>query len=167
MIRRGLATVVWPGRLEYLLVDREDRGLISNREERPDTTVRYLLDGAHNPEGVRNLALTLVEEYTYEKLILVWGAMIDKDIAGGLGRVLPLADRLILTRPEGERSAEPETLAGFLPPAARERAVLVRDVREALMQAEALASPADLIVVAGSLYLIGAVRAFLAGELVA
>lgn len=165
-VQTGMGKVVWPGRLEYLVLDRSTRELTDGSDAKTPHTVRYLLDGAHNPEGVKNLALTLREEYTYRNLILVWGAMNDKDIAGGLARVLPLADSLILTRPEGERSAEPEELAAFLPEEERSRAILARDVHDGLERAEGLASPDDIIVVAGSLYLVGAVRAYLAGELV-
>ena len=129
--------------------------------EAGDTDVRYLLDGAHNPTGVHNLALTLSEEYMYRRLILVWGAMIDKDIVAGLSSMLPLVDTFILTRPEGERSAEPEQLQACLPEAARDRGVLVRDVAAALREAEKLAGAEDMIVVAGSLYLVGAVLVFL------
>ncbi|MDZ7582915.1 MAG: HNH endonuclease [Deltaproteobacteria bacterium] len=84
---------------------------------------------------VQNLALTLSEEYMYRRLILVWGAMIDKDIVAGLTSMLPLVDTFILTRPEGERSAEPEQLQACLPEKARHRGVLVRDVAAALREA--------------------------------
>jgi dihydrofolate synthase/folylpolyglutamate synthase len=158
--------VVWPGRLEYLKLDRISRRRLDPSSAPAETTVRYLLDGAHNPAGVINLAKTLSEEYTYRKLILVWGAMIDKDIAGGLASMLPLVDTLVFTRPPGERSAEPEQLLAFLPQSAQTQAVLVRNVEEALRRAEQLADAEDLIVVAGSLYLVGAVRTLLVGELV-
>ena len=158
-IRYGLRNVSWPGRLEYLVLERRvpDSG---------EGKVRYLLDGAHNPEGVRNMSLTLEKEYAYDRLLLIWGAMLDKDIGGGLKSVLPLADTLILTRPEGERSAEPEQVAACLPEGLEKKVILERDVEAALTTAEANAGPADLIVVAGSLYLVGAVRASLVGELV-
>lgn len=162
----GLATVIWPGRLEYLVLEKESRKKQQINGERPENIVRYLLDGAHNPAGVKNLTMTLAGEYQYKKLYVVWGAMIDKDIRGGFSSILPLADTLILTRPDGERSAEPEQLAACLPDEARDKTVLARDVADALKEAEQLASAEDLILVAGSLYLVGAVRKELVGELV-
>lgn len=165
-LREGLAAVCWPGRLEYLVLDRVSRAWLNNDLHQGQGAVRYLLDGAHNPAGVKNLALTLAEEYVYRRLILVWGAMIDKDIVAGLTSMLPLADTFILTRPEGERSAEPEQLLACLPESVRDKGVLVRDVAEALREAERRAADEDIIVVAGSLYLVGAVRKLLVGEVV-
>ena len=165
-IRDGLSSVSWPGRLEYIVLDRDSRRRFSTTDEGGDNSVRYLLDGAHNPAGVKNLAMTLSEEYAYRKLIMVWGAMIDKDITAGLNSMLPLVNTFILTRPEGERSAEPEQLLACLPASARHRGVLVRDVAEALREAEKRAGREDMIVVAGSLYLVGAVRKLLVGEVV-
>lgn len=165
VLHDGLATVIWPGRLEYFELDVETRKKLETDND-AENTIRYLLDGAHNPAGVKNLSMTLAEEYTYRNLIVVWGAMIDKDISGGLASVLPLAEYLILTRPDGERSAEPEQLAECLPDDVRGKAVLARDVADALKEAEKLVTPDDLIVVAGSLYLVGAVRKLLVGELV-
>jgi dihydrofolate synthase/folylpolyglutamate synthase len=165
-LRKGLATVVWPGRLEYLVLDKGTRRKISSVQDAESEAVRYLLDGAHNPAGVSNLALTLSKEYNYRKLILVWGAMIDKDIASGLASMQPLVDIFILTRPEGERAAEPEQLAACLPHSSRAKVILERDVRTALREAEKLATREDMIVVAGSLYLIGAARQHLVGEVV-
>ncbi|MFV0439197.1 MAG: bifunctional folylpolyglutamate synthase/dihydrofolate synthase [Desulfopila sp.] len=163
-LRRGLVAVRWPGRLEYLVLDRRSRQRLT-RDGEPGA-VRYLLDGAHNPAGVKNLAVTLGGEYRYRKLILIWGAMIDKDIVSGLASMLPLVDTFVLTRPEGERSAEPEQLLACLPESSRGRGVLVRDVAQALQMAEERANDEDMIVVAGSLYLVGAARKLLVGEVV-
>ncbi|MBC8207706.1 MAG: bifunctional folylpolyglutamate synthase/dihydrofolate synthase [Desulfobulbaceae bacterium] len=164
--RRGLANVRWPGRLEYFCLDRIGRQEISASGGEGDR-ICYLLDGAHNPAGVESLVATLREEYSFGRLIVVWGAMIDKDSARTLPEVAVLAEHLILTRPEGERSAEPEQLMEQVSPELRSRCELIRGVASALARAEELAtSNDDLIVVAGSLYLIGAVRQQLLGELV-
>ncbi len=165
-LKAGLAEVVWHGRLEYLVLERTTRQQLEGGAGREEGAVRYLLDGAHNPDGAKKLAQTLRDEYTCRRLILIWGAMTDKDIAGGLGCMLGLADTLILTKPAGERSAEPEQLWAALPEEGQVKSLLVRDVGAALEEAERLAGSEDLIVVAGSLYLVGAVRKILVGELV-
>lgn len=165
-IRNGLTKVRWPGRLEYLVLDRLNREQLPVSSVPGKSIVRYLLDGAHNPEGVKNMSLTLANEYHYRNIVLVWGAMVDKDIGAGLREVLPLAAKVILTRPEGERSAEPEQLAACLPEDYGVEVLMERDVVKALSQAEQIATQEDLIVVAGSLYLVGAVREHLVGELV-
>ena len=166
IIRIGLMNVHWPGRLEYLELSRESLPDPANLPPGDGGPIRLLLDGAHNPDGLAKLATTLRQEYVYDGLILVWGAMLDKDIRGGLAALAPLARTLILTRPDGERSAEPEQLLAYLPADVRHRAVLRRDPRQAVLEAASLASDKDLIVVAGSLYLVGAVRSFLVGGLV-
>lgn len=165
-LREGLRTVVWPGRLEYIVLDRDLRTRYHSADEGGAAAVRYILDGAHNPEGVNNLSMTLRDEYQYNKLILVWGAMIDKDIAGGLQSMLPLVNTFILTQPDGERSATPEQLLSCLPKADQEKSILVSGVDEALSTAEEHAFAEDIIIVAGSLYLVGAARVILVGELV-
>ena len=165
-IRAGLAAVRWPGRLEHICLDRQSRKVSEQGQATDEKTVCYLLDGAHNPAGVESLVLTLHHEYEYNRLIVVWGAMLDKDLGNTLPLIAELAAVLLLTRPEGERAATPEQLLENLDAGPRKRCECLARVDQALVRAEALTEPGDLIVVAGSLYLIGAVRKSLLGELV-
>ena len=165
-IRAGLLQVRWPGRLEHIVLNRKSRKRNDGPEQNGEDLVHYLLDGAHNPAGVDSLVQTLKEEYAYRRLIVVWGAMGDKDLMQTIPVIGAMADRIIFTRPSGERSAEPEQLLACLPASLQSRAGLERDVHKALLTAEEGAGAGDIIVVAGSLYLIGAVRSFLVGELV-
>ena len=167
-IREGLLAVRWPGRLEYFcLSDGQpvacpEEGMSGNN---PGLR-RFLLDGAHNPAGVESLAAALRHEFRYDRLILVWACMADKDMAGTLHVVAPMADRIVFTRPESERSATPSQLRELLPEAMRDKAVSAATVADALLMATKMATPADLICVAGSLYLVGAARGLLLGSLV-
>ncbi|OGQ99333.1 MAG: bifunctional folylpolyglutamate synthase/dihydrofolate synthase [Deltaproteobacteria bacterium RIFOXYD12_FULL_57_12] len=163
-IRAGLLTVRWPGRLEYFRLDRQSGARLP---EDAAGSIRYLLDGAHNPAGVKSLVAALLRDFFYKRLILVWGAMADKDIRSSLAQIAPLADVLILTRPPGERSASPEQLLAALPEMERGRAECVEPVDAALARAAVLVRDGDLVCVAGSLYLIGAARVKLLGPLVA
>lgn len=141
-IRRGLAQVAWPGRLQVV------RG-------RP----RIILDGAHNPAGTGALATFLAEHRAaLGRLVLVFGVLQDKDWANMLRVLAPLADQIILTQPPGERGADPTAL---LPSAQRQaRATVVANPERALAQAREAARAEDTIVVAGSLYTVaGALRA--------
>jgi dihydrofolate synthase / folylpolyglutamate synthase len=163
-IRTGLATVSWPGRLELLELTwaEPSRGPLSKLGEKR----RVLLDGAHNPAGVAALAATLAgDEFRRRRLVMIWASMADKDVAAGLSLIAPLCDILILTRPESERSATPEAMRRLLPPSTAE-ILDAPDPAAALNLAWQLSEPEDLIVVAGSLYLVGAVRQLLVGELV-
>lgn len=153
-IRQGLSEVQWPGRLESFNLEQSGK------------QVSYLLDGAHNPAGVDSLVQTLSTECEFDKLIVIWGAMADKDLQTTLAMVAPLAHAIILTKPEGERSAEPEQLLQNVPAEFKEKCRLQATVEEAIAEAEKLASLDDLILIAGSLYLIGASRKILLGELV-
>lgn len=166
-IQAGLLDVRWPGRLEYIVLNRKTRKQVDESADAGENLVHYLLDGAHNPAGVDSLIATLKQEYSYRRLIVVWGAMSDKDLKQTVPAIGELAQRIILTRPDGERSAEPAQLLACLPAALQEKAELVADVTEAMQTAELAAGGNDIIVVAGSLYLIGAVRTYLVGELVA
>ena len=138
-IRRGLTDVEWPGRLQVV-------------REHP----RIVLDGAHNPAGTEALAAFLAERRAeIRRLILVFGVLQDKDWKAMLGRLAPLADEIILTRPPTARAADP---AELLPVARRfARTAAVLDPAEALQFARAAARAEDTILVTGSLYTVAAV----------
>jgi dihydrofolate synthase/folylpolyglutamate synthase len=130
----GFAGAHWPGRLQRIA-------------GRPP----LLLDGAHNPSGASALADALREEAPF---VLVFGAMADKDVAA-VGRTLfPLARAVVLTRAPSARAAEPSAIAERVGPAAA-GAVVEPDIGAALRAARVLAGRDGLVVVAGSLYLVG------------
>jgi dihydrofolate synthase/folylpolyglutamate synthase len=141
-IRQGLRETKWEGRLEIL-------------QECP----MVLVDGAHNPAGISSLCAALKEGFCYRRLTVIFGVLDDKDHRTMLRNLSPLADNLILTRPESERALSPSMIL----PVARQyhRGVIMTErPEEALRMALAAAGPYDLICVTGSLYLIGAVKRF-------
>jgi dihydrofolate synthase / folylpolyglutamate synthase len=139
----GVAATRWPGRLEWL-----------------PSSPRLLLDGAHNPAAAAALADFLA---TAPPFVLVFGAMRDKDVAGLAQRLFPKANEIILTAPHTARSATPDELAARCTPLA-ERAHRCATSSEAVALARDLARPGEVIVVAGSLYLVGEVRAAACAE---
>jgi dihydrofolate synthase/folylpolyglutamate synthase len=149
-VRRGLAATRWPGRLELRQLDG-----------RP-----VLFDGAHNPDGVESLCATL-DELTATlpagPATVLFGAMADKDVAGmlaALRRSRYLADaQLIATGvPDSERALPAAALAdAWLRATGRAALAAVDDPDDALARATAVAD--GLLIVAGSLYLVGHVRA--------
>jgi dihydrofolate synthase/folylpolyglutamate synthase len=144
-IREGLAQVRWPGRLEQVAQDP-----------------RVWLDGAHNPAAARILAETLKRTRINGRLIFVLGIMADKDFPAIIGRLLPLAQTVIFTRPRYFRAAKPEVLARQAKPYGVE--TLVEDrVADAVRRAQALAGPEDRIVVTGSLYTVGEAKEYFEG----
>jgi len=147
-IREGLQAAWWPGRLETIL-----------------NLPLVLLDGAHNPAAAREVAAFIRERFAGRTLRLVYATMRDKDIGEISGILFPLAKTVYLTRPEVERAASPEAiLASAL--AAPRQMVLEPDPARALGQAIEQSSPEDVVLVAGSLFLVGAVKkAVLEGRL--
>jgi dihydrofolate synthase/folylpolyglutamate synthase len=139
----GIAATRWPGRLQEVPGDPP-----------------ILLDGAHNAAGARALAAELRGR---GPAVLLFGAMADKDVAAMAEALFPLARAVVLTHVGMDRAAAPEELARRAGPRA-EGAVHEPDVEAALARARALARPDATVVVAGSLYLVGAVLARLAAE---
>jgi dihydrofolate synthase/folylpolyglutamate synthase len=115
-----------------------------------------ILDGAHNPEGVRALADTLIELRQGRKIKLLFATMADKEWQLMLEMLAKLADEMIFTRVSMERSADPELLAKNIPVPIPSR--VIQDSQTALAALLDRAQPDDILVVAGSLYLLGEVR---------
>ena len=154
-LRLLLLKVHWAGRLESIAIQDEEGRVL-----------HYLLDGAHNPAGMASLLASL-DQYTFEKLICVWAAMADKDIGTTLNTIAPRCDVMILTRADASlRSASPENLQEQLSQHYAGEVFLADTVEMALGKAQKLVGSSDLILVAGSLYLVGASRVRLVGELV-
>ncbi len=146
-IRKGLRSASWEGRLEPI--------------EIPGGPL-ILLDGAHNLGGARALHDFLLELKAKRagRLFLVLGIMQDKDIPGVLGQLVPLADALVLTRPDYHRAAS----LSDLEVAARPLDVPVtlrQRVSEAVEFAKSVAGPGDCILITGSLFTVGEARAHL------
>jgi dihydrofolate synthase/folylpolyglutamate synthase len=112
-----------------------------------------ILDGAHNGEGVNALVAALNEFKQGRKLKLLFAAMEDKDWRYMLSVLLPFVDDLVLTRVQMDRSAEPEQIAGYFAGTLPSR--VVGDARSALRLLVHEATPDDIVLVAGSLYLLG------------
>jgi dihydrofolate synthase/folylpolyglutamate synthase len=162
-IRSGLLEVSWPGRLESFCLSRNDGTLVDCTSE---DCLHYLLDGAHNPAGVASLCEALENDYEYDRLILVWAAMSDKDFHASLPQLGRLAGVIIFTRLEYERSAQPEQMLQILPEDIQRRVLCENSFKVALAKAAELAGKNDLICIAGSLYLVGEARKVLRGEII-
>lgn len=145
-IARGIRGTRWPGRFQ----------VIAARAGRPET----VLDVAHNPAGAWALRAALSERYEDRPLIFVFGAMRDKAISEMTEILFPLAERVIATRPQNPRAASPEEIQR-----AAERTGVdvetVEDVKLAVQRARVLASAATVVVITGSIYLVGEVMSII------
>jgi dihydrofolate synthase/folylpolyglutamate synthase len=144
-IRQGLAQVYWPGRLEWWKEKRQ-----------------VLLDGAHNVAGARVLAAYLA---TRNIPALHWlvGVKNDKNYHDILTVLLPLTTRLYAVSPPVVNAIEPEKLVEVAEQA-NVPAQAFASVAEGLQAARTACNPHDIILVAGSLFLVGAVRELLSRE---
>ncbi len=124
-----------------------------------------VLDAAHNVSSVKALVNTLRQAVSFERLILVLGLLVDKDLDGIFEEMAPMAHKVILTAANMPRSTPPHVLAE------RIRAYLGQDSEalvadspgEALRVAKKLARPGDCICITGSFYLAGNMRELLEG----
>ncbi|HZD72639.1 MAG TPA: cyanophycin synthetase, partial [Actinomycetota bacterium] len=144
-VRQGFASVTSPGRLEVI---------------RHDPLV--LLDGAHNPDGARALAASLLEEFVVDRRTMVVACLADKDIRGILRALAPATGRLIVTANKSPRAASAERLRkeaealGLV-------AEVERDVPTAVRRAIDEAGESEAVVVTGSIYTVGEARELLMG----
>ena len=113
-----------------------------------------ILDGAHNPAGAAALAEALPEVVAGRRLVPVIGVLDDKDAAGMLRELLPLADSVVFTRSANPRSLSPATLVALGGQLGGPSAEAVGDPRAAVERAKVLAGPDGAVVVTGSIYLI-------------
>ena len=143
-VRRGLEEVTWPGRLEIV---------------RKEPLV--ILDGAHNPAGIRALK-NCMEGFDYGRLILVIGISKGKDVQGMVQEVSPLADSVIVTRFEGN-STEPELIAEEFKSVGMD-VVIKNKIPNAVSHAMDKARDGDLVLITGSLFAVGEARKFLLGK---
>ena len=141
-IARGLREVSWPGRLEWLADD-------------------LLVDGAHNADGMVALLAALPDR---RPRALVLSIVRGKAVAEMLAGAARAFDCLVFTRSQNPRALPAAELAAVLPGSSTVRSLVVEDPRQALDRARAEVGQGGLGVVAGSLFLVGEIRAHLLGE---
>jgi dihydrofolate synthase/folylpolyglutamate synthase len=139
-IAKGIRETRWTGRFQ----------VIPARAGWPES----VFDVAHNPAGAWALRSALSERYDDRPMVFVFGAMRDKAISEMTEILFPLAERVIATRPENPRSASPEEI---LEAAGRTGATieLVPGVKAALERSRECAAKDCVLVVTGSIYLVG------------
>jgi dihydrofolate synthase/folylpolyglutamate synthase len=140
-ITDGLQNARHPGRLEWI--------------------GDVLLDGAHNMGGARALAAYL-DEFVTRPITLVFGAMNDKDVGQIASILFPRAHSIILTEPANSRSLKVDELFRTVPPdISSDDIKALHNVRDAITAAKELAGEDGIILVTGSLYLVGEVKKLL------
>jgi dihydrofolate synthase/folylpolyglutamate synthase len=141
------------------IVEGIEKATYCGRLELYDGSPPLLLDGAHNPAGARALREYL-EEFVSGQITLIFGAMKDKRLDEITQSLFPKAAQLIITTPQSPRAASPEYLRQLAGKFFSNKNVYVAwSANEALQIAKEITSPAGLICVTGSLYLVGEIKA--------
>lgn len=146
-IRDGLAEVTWQARLECLI-------------KRP----LLLADGSHNPQGMKATIESLVRYFPERKLQFIFGAMADKELDTMVKMFLPLAKKVYVTAPDMPRAIKAEDLLQLCKKACENKVFPEFAVCEKASEALRLAKkedPEEVIVLIGSLYLVGEAKSFL------
>lgn len=116
-----------------------------------------IIDGAHNEAGAQVLQETMAQHFAGKKILLVAGILADKEIDSIVKFLTKITDHIIVTEPDNPRKLAAEKLAEHVADFGA-AAEVVSDVEAAVHRAKELADGYDVILFAGSLYLIGDVR---------
>ena len=130
-IINGLKNAKWPGRFQYI-------------------GKNILVDCAHNPDGFKILVKEL-KNIHYKKLILVVGFSNDKDIKTISKVIKPLTDKTIITKSNNKRAADPNVIKKYF----NKNSIIIKNPKKALDYAKKTAKKRDLILVTGSIFLVG------------
>jgi dihydrofolate synthase / folylpolyglutamate synthase len=148
-LRYGLQNVQWPGRFELM-----------------PTRPQVILDAAHNPASMAYFMDTLVQLYPAQHLTLVFGASADKNMSAMLGHFLGRAERLMLTQASSGRAASPTTLHSAAEAVGFKSQLLTTadSLQTAFNEAYAATPSRGVVVVTGSVYLVGEARVLLTAK---
>ena len=139
-IGRGIRTVNWPARLQILATPDD-----------ADGSPLLVVDGAHNPYSIEHLAQTLPRHFSYDRIILIFGALSGHSAAGMLQALAPLSPILVAAQSRHPRSAASATIAQTAAQIGIDAAFASDDVAQATRYALAVARPNDLVLGTGSL----------------
>ena len=119
-----------------------------------------ILDGAHNADGIRQLANSIHTYFKDQKVTLILGVLGDKEYEKMAEHILPHADTVILTEPHSERKLHVFSLARSI--SNHEGMIYTEKEIENAMEKALSLTPADgVILCCGSLYMIGAMRTYI------
>ncbi|MCC0697331.1 bifunctional folylpolyglutamate synthase/dihydrofolate synthase [Clostridioides sp. ES-S-0048-02] len=139
-IRKGLITTKWPGRIEKI-------------KESPI----FIIDGAHNEDGAKSLAKALDKHFKDKKLTLLIGMLEDKDIDGVLDILMPKFSKVVTTTPNNPRAINSDILKEKILKYVSD-VTSKHEIEDAVNYTLEISNKDDIIISAGSLYMIGTVR---------
>ena len=141
-ITNGIRKTKWPGRLQFI-------------------SKNILVDCAHNPSGFEILKkelMTIKKQRKIDKFIFVIGIQSDKNISIMLKIINPLVSVIIFTKSKHEKATEPNELLKIFNKINKNKKIkakIINNPNKALNYAKKIVDKNDLIVVTGSIYLVG------------
>ena len=142
-IKRGFYGTKWPGRIEKIKDDPV-----------------FIIDGAHNEDGARSLTNALEKNFKGRKLTFLMGMLEDKDIDAVLELLMDKFEKVVTTTPDSDRAISAEELKGKIEKYGKE-VVAIPKIEDAVKYVIDNAEKDEVIIAAGSLYMIGHVRSIL------
>ena len=139
-IIEGLKKVKWPGRLEML-------------KSKP----MVVIDGAHNIDGITSLKNSINTYFKYNKLILIVGILSDKQVEDMVKVITPEASNIITVTPPSYRAENSSELVQIIKKY-NTNCEAIENYKEAYKKALSYADEDDLVLICGSLYMIGEMR---------
>jgi dihydrofolate synthase/folylpolyglutamate synthase len=136
-VRSGLEKVSWPGRLQVISRDPF-----------------VIVDGAQNAASIKTILSSIKNIFKYDRLICILGISSDKDAAGIAGELNMACDAVILTRSKNTRAMDPVCLSNSFP-FSRPGLEVSENLSEAMQKALKTAGEKDIILITGSLFLVG------------
>lgn len=138
-VRAGLAAASWPARFEVC-----------------GSSPRAVWDAGHNPEGMEALVSTFQEVFPGRRAVVVAGFSTDKSLDGMLQKLAVITRQLVITRSTNWKAADPASVAARWAELGLEApARALADPRAALEQGRTWCAPDDLLLMTGSIYLLG------------
>jgi dihydrofolate synthase / folylpolyglutamate synthase len=143
----GLTKTTLPGRMELL-----------------SQTPRVLVDGAHNAASLDAMMRAIGQHIPYDSMVVIFGCCADKDVSGMLERITSGADKVIFTRVDNVRTADPNELAARYVELYGKMAQVAPSLEAALSIANRAVTKEDLICITGSFYLVGEAKKHFAAK---
>jgi dihydrofolate synthase/folylpolyglutamate synthase len=143
----GLAKTTIPGRMEII-----------------NQTPKVIVDGAHNAASIDAMMRAIGQHVPYDSMVVIFGCCGDKDVAGMLERITSGADKVIFTKVNNIRTADPNELAARYVEQFGKMAQVADTLEEALSIANRAVTKEDLICITGSFYLVGEAKKYFAAK---
>ncbi|SHJ67866.1 bifunctional folylpolyglutamate synthase/dihydrofolate synthase [Tepidibacter formicigenes] len=142
-IYKGLKETKWPGRIELLM-------------EKP----LFIIDGAHNKDGAISLTNSIDKYLNNKNITLLIGMLKDKDVDSVLKVLIPKCSKIITTTPDSDRALTAKDLKEKIIDLGKE-CISINDIEDAVKLSINECKEDEIIICAGSLYMIGAVRSII------